>query len=103
ILLSITLAHVGPLTKSVYDSAALLEVIAGYDYQYQDSSKSTTQLYANNLNTDISNWFIGNNEVYVFKDVDPKIEQIVREGIQSHVNQGAIVKHIDLPMHEYSE
>jgi len=100
---SMTLDHVGPMTKKVYDSAALLEVIAGYDYQDQDSSKSTTQLYTNYLNTDISNCVIGINEDYFFKDVDPQIEQIVREGIQSLVNQGAIVKHIDLPMHEYSE
>lgn len=92
-----SLDHVGPITKTVKDSALLLEVIAGYDENDPDSSKEMADHYTEALSRDIENMVIGVNESYFFSDVDPDVEKFVRQGIDRLESFGAQIEHVEIP------
>lgn len=98
-----SLDHVGPMTKTVYDTAAILEAIAGYDYKDPASINVPTIQYTKHLTENINEYVVGINEDYFFQNVDSEIEKYVRKAIQNIVDCGAKVHHINLPKHRYSE
>lgn len=79
---SMTLDHIGPMTKSVYDAALLLEVIAGKDEKDPYSLDKPVDRYRNTLlEEDLSNVVVGICEDFFFYDVDPEIETLVKKAI----------------------
>ena len=98
-----TLDHIGPMTKTVADSAAMLQVIAGFDSQDPTSIQTGTSDYSAALNEDVKGMVIGVNEDYFFKDVDSEVERLVRAQIDELVSQGATVKTVDIPALRSSE
>jgi aspartyl-tRNA(Asn)/glutamyl-tRNA(Gln) amidotransferase subunit A len=51
--------HVGPLARSAWDCAALLEVMAGYDATDPNASKKPVEAYTQALNGDIAGLRVG--------------------------------------------
>ena len=98
-----TLDHIGPMSKSVDDAAALLQVIAGFDERDPTSVKVEVGNYQDALRGDPSKLVIGVEEDYFFKDVDSDIEKRVRDQIQALADQGATVKTVSIPSLAYSE
>jgi aspartyl-tRNA(Asn)/glutamyl-tRNA(Gln) amidotransferase subunit A len=101
--LSWSLDHIGPMTKTVYDAALLLETLSGYDPQDPTSvntpSKNFTSLLSENLNGTV----IGINEEYFFKNVDKKVEDTVRGAIHVLERLGARIETVKLPALQFSE
>lgn len=95
--LSWTQDHVGPMTKTVKDAAALLEVIAGHDEKDVGSVKHDPENYLDAITGDVKDLVIGINEEYFFKDIDANIEKLVRQTIDKLVVQGAKVETVELP------
>lgn len=98
-----SLDHIGPMTKTVTDAAAMLEVLAGYDSKDPTSVNVPTMKYTEKLTGDVKDLVIGVNEDYFFKDVDSNVEKLVREGIQALVDQGAKVEVVSIPSLKYAE
>ena len=91
--------HIGPMTKTVYDSALLLQGIEGYDRNDLNSVKGTNENYLNFLDGEIEmkNMVIGIEEDYFFSNVDDGVEQLVRNSIVELEKMGATVKIVKLP------
>lgn len=98
-----TLDHVGPMTKTVKDAAGLLQITAGFDHKDPTSVNTPVDNYLGGINGDVKDLVIGVNEDYFFHRVDSKIEKLVREGIQTLVDQGAKVKEVKIPALQYAE
>lgn len=98
-----SLDHIGPMTKSVYDSALLLEVLARYDAKDPTSIDTPTINYTEILSTDLSDTVIGINEEYFFANVDKQVEDPVRRSVQRLEQLGAKIETVKIPFLEYAE
>lgn len=101
--LSWTLDHIGPMTKTVADAAALMQVIAGFDAKDPTCIDAPVDDYTVGLNTDATDLVIGVEEDYYFRDVDNEIDRLVRAQIDALVSQGARVETVTIPALAYSE
>lgn len=85
----------GPLTKTVEDSALLLQVLAGADPLDATTSPNSVPDYLKNINNDIKGLKIGVSEDY-FDGVDEEVKAKVEDAIKILEKMGAIVKKINL-------
>lgn len=90
-----TLDHVGPMTKTVEDSAILLQAMAGYDEKDPSTATVPVDDYRSCLNKDISGTVIGINEEYLFSNVDQEVEALVWSAIKQLEQMGAKVELIN--------
>ena len=96
--LSWSLDHVGPITKTVMDSAILLEAISGHDAKDQTTSRRQTEDYVSNISADLSGIKMGyiseiiNNE-YIYISVKRKFE----DAIKVFEKIGMVVEEISMP------
>lgn len=98
-----TLDHVGPMAKSVADAAATMALISGFDPRDPTCANVPVDDYLGGLNGNVKGLRIGINEEYFFKDVDSRVEKLVRARIADLEKQGAIVKQVSIPALRYSE
>lgn len=98
-----TLDHVGPMTKTVHDTAVLLQVIEGFDKNDPTSVKVPKAFDINAAIKDISDMVIGVNESYYFHEIDDSINIIVRDAIRDLEKMGAKIKVVDIPTIKYCE
>lgn len=92
-----TLDHVGPIAKSIKDAAAMLSVISGFDAKDPTSVNLPVHDYLGRLNGNVKGLRIGINEDYFFKNVDSRVEKVIRERIADLENLGAIIKSVSMP------
>ncbi len=85
----------GPITKTVEDSAILLEILAGKDEMDATTSQSPVLNYSNNLEANIKNLVIGISDEY-FKDVDPEVSKAVKDAILKLEKLGARIENLTL-------
>ncbi len=85
----------GPLTKTVEDSALLLQILAGRDQLDATTSPSAVPNYLKNLNKDIRGMKIGIPEDY-FDGVDVEVRVQVEDAIKTLEKLGAKIKKINL-------
>lgn len=98
-----TLDHIGPMSKSVADAAAMLQIIAGFDERDPTSVDTPVGNYQAALGGDPSSLVIGVEEDYFFNKVDSEIESQVRKQIEELERQGATIKKVSIPSLAYSE
>jgi aspartyl-tRNA(Asn)/glutamyl-tRNA(Gln) amidotransferase subunit A len=79
--LSWSLDHVGPMARTVADTALLLQVIAGYDEQDTASAKMTVPDYSQGLEAKTSSLRIGVPRDFFFADLDPEIAAAMKEAL----------------------
>jgi aspartyl-tRNA(Asn)/glutamyl-tRNA(Gln) amidotransferase subunit A len=79
--LSWSLDHVGPIARTVADTAILLQAIAGYDEQDTTSEKMHVPDYSVHLGTKVSSVRIGVPREFFFANLDPEIEASMREAL----------------------
>jgi aspartyl-tRNA(Asn)/glutamyl-tRNA(Gln) amidotransferase subunit A len=72
--LSWSLDHVGPMTRSVADSALILQAIAGYDAEETTSVQMNVPDYTAALPTPPSTLRLGVAREFFFADLDPEIQ-----------------------------
>lgn len=98
--LSSSLDHAGPLTKTTWDAAAVLSVIAGFDPHDPTSSKKEVPNYFEAFdeeNLSLEGLTVGICEKYYFENLDPEVEKSVRESIEVFKKMGANIVEIDIP------
>lgn len=98
-----TLDHIGPMTKTVADAAAMLQVIAGFDAKDPTCVDAPVTDYSAGLNAEAKGLVIGVEEDYFFRDVDNEVERLVRAQIDELVRQGAQLKTVKIPTLKHSE
>lgn len=95
--LSWSLDHVGPMCRTVADTAVLLQVIAGYDPLDTNSLAGTPPDYARVMRRSVSRLRLGVPRSPFFENVDPEIEQAVNEALQVLRRLTASIRDVELP------
>jgi aspartyl-tRNA(Asn)/glutamyl-tRNA(Gln) amidotransferase subunit A len=94
--LSWSLDHVGPLCRSVKDTALMLEAMAGYDALDATCVDWPIEAYANALKVK-TEFRIGVVRQFFFADLDGDIERAMNDAIEVVRNLSLQVTEVDLP------
>jgi aspartyl-tRNA(Asn)/glutamyl-tRNA(Gln) amidotransferase subunit A len=89
--------HIGPMTRTVADCAALLGAIAGEDPRDTTSARVPVPDYLAALDQGVAGKRIGISDSYLRQHVDHEVLRLVEAAIQQLATLGATVVEIDLP------
>ena len=95
-----SLEQIGPLTRTVKDTALLLEVIAGHDWR--DSTSAEKSSYLPDLDRGIDGMKIGIPKEYFGEGVNEKVEKSVWDAISVLEGLGASWQEVSLPHTQYA-
>jgi aspartyl-tRNA(Asn)/glutamyl-tRNA(Gln) amidotransferase subunit A len=97
-----SLDQIGPLTKTVHDSALLMNAIAGHDSLDSTSLNAPVPDYTKNLGRDLKGIRIGVPEEYMIEGVDPAVKNAVMAAVKQLGSLGAEVVEVSLPHTDYA-
>ena len=96
--------HAGPMTRTVEDTAYMLQAIAGHDPRDPTSSKAPVPDYSRSLREDIRGVRIGLPRHYFFDDdpgVSREVVAKVEQAVEALAGLGAEVQDVTLPSLDY--
>lgn len=94
--------HIGPMTRSVMDSALMLQALAGYDPLDPSTVPVPVADYPAALQERLAGLTMGIPTDYYFELVDPQVEEAVQRAISSLQELGIRTKEVGLPTMKYS-
>jgi aspartyl-tRNA(Asn)/glutamyl-tRNA(Gln) amidotransferase subunit A len=97
-----TLDHAGPMTKSVADAAAMLQVIAGFDPKDPTTSREPVPDYSKSLTGNVKGMRIGVPKTFFLETQNPQSEKAVKDAIQKLVSMGATTVDVNVPHAQYA-
>lgn len=97
-----SLDQIGPFTKTVRDSALLLNVLAGHDPLDSTSLKEPVPDYTAQLGRDLKGVKIGMPKEYFIEGIDPQVDAAVRAAVRHYESLGAEIVEISLPNTEHA-
>ena len=97
-----SLDQIGPLTKTVHDSALLMNAIAGHDPRDSTSLNAPVPDYTKNLGRDLKGIRIGLPKEYMIAGVDPVVKAAVTAAVNQLESLGAQIIEISLPHTDYA-
>jgi aspartyl-tRNA(Asn)/glutamyl-tRNA(Gln) amidotransferase subunit A len=93
-----TLSHAGPMTRTVCDAAALLDIITGFDPRDWSALPTPTESFlaaASDPAADLSGVRIGYSPRLGYVDNDPEVDAAVRAAVEVLAAAGATVEQVD--------
>jgi aspartyl-tRNA(Asn)/glutamyl-tRNA(Gln) amidotransferase subunit A len=97
-----SLDQIGPITKTVYDSALLLNLISGHDPLDSTSVVKDVPDYTKACVSDVKGLRLGVPKEYYAEGVAPEIAASVRAAVAKLEELGATVEECSLPVTEYA-
>jgi len=97
-----SLDQIGPFTKTVQDSALLLNVISGRDPQDSTSLDEPVPDYTALLGRDLKGIKLGMPKEYFIEGIDPQVDRAVRDAIRQYESLGAEIVEVSLPNTEHA-
>ncbi len=97
-----SLDQIGPITKTVEDSALILSVIAGYDKRDSTCLNEPVPDYPDSMKEGSKGLKIGIPGEYFGEGIDPEVKKITFEAVETLASEGAEVIDISLPNTEYA-
>jgi aspartyl-tRNA(Asn)/glutamyl-tRNA(Gln) amidotransferase subunit A len=97
-----SLDQIGPFTKTVRDSALLLNVISGKDPLDSTSLDESVPDYTSLLGRDLKGVRLGMPKEYFIDGIDPQVDRAVRAAIAQFQSLGAEIVEVSLPHTEYA-
>ena len=94
--------HIGPMTRSVMDSALLLQALAGYDPLDPSTVPVPVDDYPAALEQRLAGLTMGIPTDHYFELVDPQVDEAVQRAISSLQELGVRTKEVALPTMQYS-
>ena len=94
--------HIGPMTRSVSDSALVLQAIAGYDSRDPSTIPVPVPDYSAALGQNLAGLKIGVPSNYYFEELDGEVEETVRRAIAALQELGVIIQEVSIPSMEYA-
>jgi aspartyl-tRNA(Asn)/glutamyl-tRNA(Gln) amidotransferase subunit A len=98
--LSWSLDHVGPMCRTVADTALLLQPIAGYDPGDVNSIVSTVPDYSRALRQKVSTLRLGIPRAVFYEKLDPEIEHAVNTALEVLKQLTASTRDVTLPPYQ---
>ena len=96
-----SLDQVGPLTKTVRDSAMIMNAMAGHDPQDSTSLPDLVPDYTKNLGRDVKGIRLGTPKEYRIEGLDPEVKSAVNAAIKQLESLGAEIVDVTLPHTDY--
>lgn len=100
--MSWSLDTVGPMARTVEDTALMMNAIGGYDPLDSASSRHSHEDYTAKLGQDVKGLRVGIPRAFLFDVIDPEVEFAVLEAAKVLEGLGAIVEEVAIPYIEYS-
>ncbi len=97
-----SLDQAGPLTKTVEDSAIILNAISGSDRRDSTCVDSPVPDYTRSLTEDLKGIKVGIPKEYFIDGMDPDVEESAKQAIEVLRDLGAEIIEISLPHTEYA-
>ena len=97
-----SLDQAGPMTKTVTDSAIMLEAMSGFDAKDSTSINKKKEAYSKNLKDNIRGLKIGIPKEYRIDDMPNEIDELWEKGKKILKNLGAQLIDISLPHTKYA-
>jgi len=94
--LSPSLDHVGPITRTVWDAAAMLQAIAGYDPKDPASANHAVEDYTASIAGGVESIRVGIPRKHFYEDLDPEVSAAVEEALSVIRSLGANIRDIEL-------
>ncbi|MBT5778693.1 MAG: amidase [Rhodospirillaceae bacterium] len=98
--LSETLDHIGPMTRSVGDAAAMLGALAGVDDKDPTSLSAEVPDYLGGLEEGVRGIRIGIDEQYISRDVDPVVADGLSTALDVLRGEGASIRLVTMPPYD---
>jgi aspartyl-tRNA(Asn)/glutamyl-tRNA(Gln) amidotransferase subunit A len=96
-----SLDQVGPLTKTVRDSAIIMSAMAGHDRHDSTSLPDPVPDYASNLGRDLNGVRLGIPKEFQIEGLDPQVKTAVNDAIKQLGSLGAEIMEVSLPHTDY--
>lgn len=93
--------QIGPLTRSVYDNAVMLNAISGLDDKDATSSAKEVPDYTENIDQGVQGLKIGIPKEYMAEGVSKDIKDSVMKAADKYRELGATVEEVSLPNSKY--
>jgi aspartyl-tRNA(Asn)/glutamyl-tRNA(Gln) amidotransferase subunit A len=97
-----SLDQVGPMARTVADTAALLQLIARHDPLDSTSAPVETPDYQQDLEGGVRGLRLGVPREYFIEGMDPEVEATVRQAMAAYERQGATLVEVSLPHTKYA-
>jgi aspartyl-tRNA(Asn)/glutamyl-tRNA(Gln) amidotransferase subunit A len=90
-----TLAHIGPMTRTVTDAALLMDVLSRSDVRDWSAAEPPRESYLEGLDDGIAGLRIAYSPRLGYADVDPEVDALVRMAVGVLAELGATVEEVD--------
>jgi aspartyl-tRNA(Asn)/glutamyl-tRNA(Gln) amidotransferase subunit A len=97
-----SLDQIGPMTRDVYDSALVLQAIAGHDPRDSTSARRPVPNYLEHLADGVEGMRLGVPKEYFVPGMEPGVEAAVRAAIALYEQLGAQIEEVSLPHSAYA-
>ena len=97
-----SLDQIGPITKDVYDSAMLLNLIAGHDERDTTSANIEKKDYTKCLKNDVKGLKIGVPKEFFAEGINEEVKKSLETAIEKYKELGAVVEECSLDIAKYS-
>lgn len=97
-----SLDQIGPITRTVEDSAILLNILAGHDPLDSTSAEAPLPDYTQALKRDVRGLRIGLPKEYFISGLDGRVEKAVRAAAEHFRGLGAQLVEVSLPHTQYA-
>jgi aspartyl-tRNA(Asn)/glutamyl-tRNA(Gln) amidotransferase subunit A len=97
-----SLDQIGPLTKTVRDSALIMNAIAGNDPQDSTSLNEAVPDYAAKLGNDLRGVRLGVPREYMIEGIDPQVKAAIDAAVKQMNSLGAEIVDVSLPHTDYA-
>lgn len=90
-----TLAHAGPMTRTVTDAAILLDIVAGFDSRDWSALPTPTRSFVDGIEQGVAGMRVAYSANLGYGHNDPEVTRIVRRAVDVLADAGAIVEEVD--------
>ncbi len=97
-----SLDQIGPLTKTVADTATLLNVISGKDPRDSTSADVPPPDFTQALKKDVQGMKLGIPKEYFTGGINPDVEKVIQDGIRTLESLGMKTVEVSLPHLDYA-
>jgi aspartyl-tRNA(Asn)/glutamyl-tRNA(Gln) amidotransferase subunit A len=98
--LGFSLDHVGPLARSAWDCAAVLQAIAGPDPSDPDSAEVPVPAFSAGIDEGIAGWRIGVLREHHFGDAQPGVADAFEAAVATLAELGADIVEVKIPLYQ---
>lgn len=97
-----SLDQIGPITKTVTDSAVVLNAIAGYDKMDSTSADEKADDYTKSLGESVKGLKIGIPKEYIGEGIQKEVKDAIMNAAKVYESLGAEIFEFSLPMTKYA-